>query len=1130
MNITFHSITSWYLGLALLLIANLSWGQISTREAPISTQIALEKTIIPLEVMPPIDRKQLQAADEKDKAEGIPPRFGEDFSVNLNLENAGIWRELPKGDRLWQLSILAEDALSINFLFDDFWLPEGAKLFIYNENQSQVIGAFTNRNNKEDRHFGTGLVYGDYVTLEYYEPVKVRGQGIININKVVHGYRHIQLPDEFQKAFSDSGTCNVNTVCQEGNNWRDEIKGVALILVGGVRNCTGSLIMTTAKDCEPYFLTANHCLGNNDAISNPTANNWSFMWLYESPDCGANVSDGPINMVTNGATIVANNGNPGSIEESDFALLRLNENPVDAQFDVYFNGFDARNNTFNGVTGIHHPRGDVKKISMENATSPSTNYGTGTVNTNGTHWHVIDWDSGTTEPGSSGSPLFDNANKRIIGDLSGGGAACGNNLSDWYGKMFYSWTGGGTNDNRRKLNTWLDPNNTGDMFVDGQAPCDIPPIVSFTNVSSSVNEETSCETKSINLPVTITKAAVGNTTVNFNISGSAQNNDYSLVSNTVTFPNGSTATQNLTININEDSRVEGTETIIITIASVTGSDAIAGSTQQMYTLTINDDDNNDTPVANISETILNVDFSDGSNNFTSFNANNGAANFALGQRANVTSDYWELDNTNTGVFAFVNDDDCNCDAADVRLQTPVLDFSSYDQIELSFAHAFANGMSGDGEESESANVMVSTDGVNFTAVSSITNTSTATEDNELTTPWVYNNTVNLNAFAGNSNVIIAFQYSDDNGWLFGMAIDDVVVTGTGETLVQTAVNSSNGFFEQPLGPQQTLNYYDENSGNIMLRIKNNSNNDYGCTRVEVDRAGNGAKTGWESDMTLTEKTFKVTPENNHADGDIEVELYYTEAEIAGWEAQTTGDRSVLEMYRADGSIATGMTNNAENQTVTTDAFGTAFIYTATFNNGLKAGSGFGLGNASAPLPLELLSFEAQAATAHIDLHWKTGSALNHTGFYLQRSTDAVQFTNLTWIKASTTTSEISEYYYADQAAKRGVTYFYRLLQLDKDASETYSSIRSAILSTDVQISFSPNPVHNIVNIEAAQQNNWSGTIELYDVSGKLWYSESIVVEKLLNQQIDLSQLPAGIYWLKINGITGVSYTDKLLKL
>jgi hypothetical protein len=113
---------------------------------------------------------------------------------------------------------------------------------------------------------------------------------------------------------------------------------------------------------------------------------------------------------------------------------------------------------------IHHPQGDEKRISFEDDPTSTTSVGLDTSPGDGTHIRVADWDLGTTEGGSSGSPLLDPAH-RVVGQLHGGYAACGNDLPDWYGRLSVSWTGGGTASTR--LSDWLDPLATGVMALDG---------------------------------------------------------------------------------------------------------------------------------------------------------------------------------------------------------------------------------------------------------------------------------------------------------------------------------------------------------------------------------------------------------------------------------------------------------------------------------------------------------------------------------------------------------------------------------------------------------------------------------------------------------------------------------------
>jgi len=416
---------------------------------------------IPVFSTPSIDLNRVRLEDEvNDKDSAIPYRFGIEHKVAITMKNAGKWETLANGDRLWRMSIQAPDAKSINLVYNDFYLPIGSQLYLNNEGYEQILGAFTSKNNKKDRSFATALVYGEKTYIEYYEPSTVIGQGRIAINMVVHGYRSIF--DKSNAQLGNSGNCNIDTECPEGDLWRDEIKAAGKTIAGGGL-CSGTLVGNVTGDQTPYFLTANHCGFANTVV---------VYWRFERPNCGSGTPDDT--QTTSGAILRADvDGNPGgTIRQSDHLLMELTENPAD-NFDVYFAGWDASGNTPQSVTGIHHPAGDAKKISMENDVLTSTAYSNNVVNANGTHWRVIDWDSGTTEGGSSGSAIFDDVTKRLVGMLSGGGAACVNDLSDWYGKFSFAWTNNGTTDPSERLMDWLDTNSTGVLAIDGYGLSDI---------------------------------------------------------------------------------------------------------------------------------------------------------------------------------------------------------------------------------------------------------------------------------------------------------------------------------------------------------------------------------------------------------------------------------------------------------------------------------------------------------------------------------------------------------------------------------------------------------------------------------------------------------------------------------
>ena len=150
---------------------------------------------------------------------------------------------------------------------------------------------------------------------------------------------------------------------------------------------------------------------------------------------------------------------------SDFTLLQLDREP-DPTFSVYYAGWDARDFLPDATTTIHQPGGDEKSISFDHDPPTVTSRFESSSPGDGLYLRIADWDLGTTEGGSSGSCLFDQATQRCIGNLSGGAAACGNDYPDWYGRMYAHWTGNGTPETR--LSDWLDPTGTGELFLEGK--------------------------------------------------------------------------------------------------------------------------------------------------------------------------------------------------------------------------------------------------------------------------------------------------------------------------------------------------------------------------------------------------------------------------------------------------------------------------------------------------------------------------------------------------------------------------------------------------------------------------------------------------------------------------------------
>lgn len=477
-----------YLSIVLWLGWATSWAQLTNEGYPKSWTEKGMATEIDEQRLPPFDLAVQQQADAINDAQWAGPwRFGFRHLVSYNLQNSGTWTTLKNGDRVWRLGLVSKGALTMNVVFDDFYLPEGATLYLYNPTTQELRGAYTTINNNTARVLGTTLLQGDELVLEYYEPAAANGQGALQLEAVVHGYRTVrQYPQARVKGLNDAGNCNYDVLCPLGNGWQNPINSVAMTVVNGNGICTGALINNTNNDGTPYFLSANHC-----GTSNVGTLVFRFNWDSPIASCAQNTQSqaptGPLNEV-NGAVLRANNAG------SDFALMELNAIPTGA---VYYAGWDRSTTAATQTTGIHHPRGDVKKICRDNDPPSIAVYGGAAV------WEVSDWDQGVTEPASSGSPLF-NQNQLIIGQLYGGTAACSglndNNQDDNYGRFDVSWNGTSAS---RRLRDWLDPSGSNTTIQPGYDPNGAPLALDAGLLQTQNIKDNYCNTNTIDPVITL---------------------------------------------------------------------------------------------------------------------------------------------------------------------------------------------------------------------------------------------------------------------------------------------------------------------------------------------------------------------------------------------------------------------------------------------------------------------------------------------------------------------------------------------------------------------------------------------------------------------------------------------------
>lgn len=403
---------------------------------------------------PPLDREALLITHSRNRQTmPTPMAFADMYPVAITPASHGSWETLADGSRLWRLQIEAPGALSINLGFDRYQLPEGASLSLYSPDAAQQQGPYGAEHNHRGQLW-TPIIEGDRLVIVVQIPAGEVDALDLRLSSINRGFREFRATEK-------SGSCNVDVACSQGDPWQSQISSVGRYSYsenGNMFVCSGTLINNTALDRKAYFLSANHCISDGTQAATIVV-----YWNYQNSTCrtpgsaaSGETGDGPLNQTTLGSTLKATYG------ATDVTLLELDASPNPA-YNIDWAGWEAQSvESYLGVFTIHHPRGQEKRISIENDTTNNTSYFEHDTDPSGTHIRVADWDLGTTETGSSGSPLFNSAG-RIIGQLHGGFAACGNDESDWYGRLAISWDGGG--DSASRLRDWLDPVGGGNSLT-----------------------------------------------------------------------------------------------------------------------------------------------------------------------------------------------------------------------------------------------------------------------------------------------------------------------------------------------------------------------------------------------------------------------------------------------------------------------------------------------------------------------------------------------------------------------------------------------------------------------------------------------------------------------------------------
>lgn len=445
--------------------------------------------------------------------------------------------------------------------------------------------------------------------------------------------------------------------------------------------------------------------------------------------------------------------------------------------------------------------------------------------------------------------------------------------------------------------------------------------IPFINTSSGtpspgqIAEGSDCNFQDYTIDFTISLGGTAASTVTLSNSGTAtENEDFMLMNNSVTFPAGSTTPSNaVTLRVFNDSFVEADETIELTLNLTTTGDATVSTVP--YNVTILNDDavvSNTANVTYFSDDFEDEDISDWTTTDADGDSNSFGDQFTVGVvlspslmsrswiQVPLTPDNWAV--------------------------TPAIDLSAASgTVTMSWTTQVA-AASWD-EEKYSIHVG------NTNNIATLVNSATSMTEilgDAGNTGAIISHTFDISAFAGQSNVYIAFRHWDCTDQDF-LAIDNVAVTSNVNTLVQTDVNTTTPDQINLTAAGQAYST-DVSTGNIMLDIDNTGGFAHGCTTVAVSRdattAGAAAVSyagATDAAGFVTAKTFDITTTNASSSDASSINFYFTEAEIAAWETATGNNRSALQVKKEG-------TN--EVVPVTISAFGTDLILSASFTTGI----------------------------------------------------------------------------------------------------------------------------------------------------------------------------------------------------
>jgi hypothetical protein len=400
------------------------------------------------------------------------------------------WITSAQGSQVGSIRIKSTDAkgVSVGVLVDQ--LPPSAMLRFHGDKSSTafhvsateiltLIQTNVNAGDKSDfgRTYWAPHLDSDDVTMEIELPADVSRDALqISIPIISHGFTTVAELEAkvLNQAKTGAGTCSVDATCYPEYDYESRsVARMIFMTATGLASCTGTLLNNMLTDGTPYFMTANHCIGEQSEASS-----MELDWLYRTSSCNSGAQSTPTYRTRGGAVLLYNN------LETDTSFLKLNTPPPSV---ARFAGWTTELvNSGEPALGLSNANSGLQQISLgpikgyKNCTTTSRDGGFACSSdfvdsVAGSNHILATWAAGSVAPGSSGSGLFmtRNNSRYLVGVLHGGGVCTGpfSPSSSFYGRFDLAY--------RAALYQWLNPalpNNRrpyASMDLNGDAKSDL---------------------------------------------------------------------------------------------------------------------------------------------------------------------------------------------------------------------------------------------------------------------------------------------------------------------------------------------------------------------------------------------------------------------------------------------------------------------------------------------------------------------------------------------------------------------------------------------------------------------------------------------------------------------------------